>query len=282
MRSKLFVPAIRPELFEKAQHCDADTVCFDLEDAVAHNRKAEARAYLRSFLTQPNTPASPLFLVRTNTVASDHFTMDIEACVWNSLSAIALPKVESTEEIHRAVDALEKLESSRNISRQIDILPTIESPRGLRLAHKIALSSPRIIGLQLGFADLLEPLGICTNNQFARNQIRLALRLAAGEAGLDCYDSAHSNIKDLIGYETELKSARDLGFSGTSCIHPSQVPIANRLFSANDEELAFAKRVLEAADVAARSGASVTTLDGKMIDKPFILRAQKLLGFNKL
>ncbi len=281
MRSKLFVPAIRPELFEKALHSGADAICFDLEDAVAPNRKAEAREHLRSFLTQSNVPPSPLLIVRTNTVASDHFAPDLEACVWNSLSAIALPKVESANEIHSANAALESLELSRNISKKIGILPTIESPRGLRLAYEIANNSPRIIGLQLGFADLLEPLGISTNNQFARNQIRLALRLAAGEAGLDCYNSAYANIKDLIGYENELSSARELGFSGTSCIHPSQIPVANRIFNPTDEELAYATRVVQAAEAATQSRNSVTTLDGKMIDNPFILRAQKLLAFNK-
>ena len=132
--------------------------------------------------------------------------------------------------------------------------------------------------MQLGFADLLEPLGISTNNQIARSQIRLTLRLAAGEAAVECFDSAYVNIKDLVGYEAELKSARGFGFSGTSCIHPSQVPIANRLFSPTEEELAFAQRVIHAAEQAERDGSSVATLDGKMIDKPFILRAQKLLA----
>lgn len=278
MRSKLFVPAIRPELFSKALHSGADAICFDLEDAVAPERKPEARQNLRDFLTHREPAAAPILLVRTNPVGSEHFDQDIEACVWPSLAAIALPKVESAAEILRAHSALAALESDRKIPAQLGILPTIESPRGLRLAFEIAQSSARIIGLQLGFADLLEPLNIARDNQFARNQIRLQLRLAAAEAGVDCYDSAFTDIRDSIGFENELQSARELGFAGASCIHPTQIPFANHAFTPTPDELAFARRIIDAAQQAQLKGESVTVVDGKMIDAPFILRARKILA----
>ena len=278
MRSKLFVPAIRPEIFEKALHSGADAVCFDLEDAVAPSRKTEARKYLQAFLSQRSPVAAPLLLVRTNAVASDDFPHDIACALWTSLHAIALPKVESAEDVQTAADLLAEVESSRNLTSQVGILPTIELPRGLRLAAEIARSSPRVIGLQLGFADLLEPLGIHPNDLFARNQIRLLLRLAAAEASVDCYDSACATFKNLSECESEWKAARSLGFSGASCIHPSQVSIANRIFTPTDEELVYARRVVKAAEQAAREGKAVTTLDGKMIDPPFILRAHQLLS----
>jgi citrate lyase subunit beta/citryl-CoA lyase len=278
MRSKLFVPAIRPELFEKALHSGADAVCFDLEDAVAPNRKSEAREFLRTFLSQRNPTAAPLLLVRTNAIAFADFPQDIACALWPSLYAIALPKVESAEEVCAAAVCIAEFETSRSLPSQVGILPTIESPRGLRFAAEIALSSPRVIGLQLGFADLLEPLGIATDNVSVRNQIRLMLRLAAAEAGVDCYDSAYASFKDLAGYERELRAAHSLGFSGSSCIHPRQVSVANLAFTPTDEELAHARRVVEAAEQAAREGGAVTTLDGKMIDAPFILRAHQLLA----
>lgn len=278
MRSKLFVPAIRPELFEKALHSGADAICFDLEDAVAEERKHEARQHLRAFLNQRTPAAAPLLLVRTNPVGSVHFKEDIDACIWTSLNAIALPKVESVADVLNADAALTNLESHRKLASQIGILPTIESPRGLRLAVEIAQSSHRIIGLQLGFADLLEPLNIATTNQFARDQIRLQLRLATAEACVDCYDSAFTNIHNQAGYECELKRARELGFAGGSCIHPAQIPFANRAFTPTAEEIAFAQRVVDAAKKARRSEESVTVVDGRMIDAPFILRAQKILA----
>ncbi|WP_353073239.1 HpcH/HpaI aldolase/citrate lyase family protein [Tunturiibacter gelidoferens] len=278
MRSKLFVPAIRPELFEKATKSGADAVCFDLEDSVAPARKVEARDHLQSYLRERQSIDQPLLLVRTNPVASADFEQDVDCAVWKSISAIVLPKVESAEDVCASADIIAKFERSRSLPTPLGILPTIESPRGLRFAAEIALSSPRVLGLQIGFADLLEPLGVAQSNVAARNQIRLTLRLAAAEAHLDCYDSAYANFKDMSGYEDELRASRSLGFVGASCIHPSQIPIVNRVFVATSEELVSAARILEAAEQAAQKGVAVTSIDGAMIDAPFIRRARKLLG----
>src|ERR1700744_3245498 len=123
------------------------------------------------------------------------------------------------------------LERERAIAIPLGILPTIESPRGLRLAAEIARASARVIGLQLGFADLLEPMGIARDSVFARDQIRLSLRLAAAETDLDCYDSAFPDFKNLIAYRRQLEAACALGFAGCSCIHPAQVEPANLAFT---------------------------------------------------
>jgi citrate lyase beta subunit len=281
MRSKLFVPAIRPELFEKALHAGADAVCFDLEDAVPADRKAEARKLLEHLLTGHQTTPPKLLLVRVNSVTSAEFLQDVVSAVWPSVFAITLPKVESADEVRRAADRIAELESSRGMAIPIGILPTIESPRGLRVAAEIALSSPRVIGLQIGFADLLEPLGITSENAFARNQIRLLVRLAAAEAGMGCYDSAYANFKDISGYKKELESARSLGFTGGSCIHPTQVATANLAFTPTAKEIDYARRVVDAAEQAKQRGDAVTTVDGKMIDRPFVLSAQRLLARNR-
>ena len=278
MRSKLFVPAVRPEWFEKALHSGADAICFDLEDTVASERKLEARRYVESFLSGLQPSSSPLLLVRSNAVVSPHFSQDLTASVWPSLFAIALPKVESVAEIATAADLLTEIERSRKRTAPVCVLPTIESPRGLRLAAEIASSSPRVIGLQIGFADLLEPLGIAPTNTFARNQIRLQVRLAAAEAGLDCYDSAVADFKDIEGYKRELKAASSLGFAGGSCIHPTQISVANIAFTPTTEVLRYAQRIVDAAELAEKQAYAVTSVDGKMIDRPFILRAKRLLA----
>ena len=276
MRSKLFVPAIRVELFDKALRSGADAVCFDLEDAVAPGARPEARQHLEQFLARRST-GSPLLLVRTNTVSSSDFPLDLTSAVWPSTFAITLPKVESPEDIQRAENLIAALELDRAIGTPLGILPTIESPRGLRMAAEIALASPRIIGLQIGFADLLEPLGIPPGNITARNQIRLTVRLAAAEARLDCYDSAFPDFRNLTAYHQQLDAAHAFGFAGSSCIHPSQVAAANITFTLTSEELDHARRIAKAAQAAAERGDAVTTLDGKMIDRPFILAAQRLL-----
>lgn len=278
MRSKLFVPAIQPALFEKALHSEADAVCFDLEDAVAPARKAEARDHLRAFLSHAPSASAQLLHVRTNPVSSPAFEHDLEAAVWSACYAIALPKVESADQVRTAVELLVKLERARGVMHPLALLPTVESPRGLRRALEISLASPRVIGIQIGFGDLLEPLGIDPGNLSARNQIRLTLRMAAAEAGVDCYDSAYPNFKDAAGLKAELTASRAFGFAGASCIHPFQVPVTNRIFSPTEQEIVRAKRLLEAADQAERDGLAVTTLDGLMIDAPYIKRARAILA----
>ena len=280
MRSKLFVPAIRFDRFEKALTAGADAICFDLEDAVSFDRKAAAREGLASFL-QERVTGIPQLLVRTNSLNSSDFALDLDACVWPSVFAITLPKVESSEDIAVAVQALLRHEATRTNGYQLGILPTIETPRGLRNALEIAKASSRIIGLQIGFADLMEPLGISSDNLFARNQARWALRLAASEANLDCYDSAFPEYKDLAAFQKHLDAAYSFGFAGCSCIHPSQVGPANATFTPSAEALAYANRVVDAAREAEKSGSAVTTLDGKMIDRPFIIAAERLLVRNR-
>ncbi len=279
MRSKLFVPAIRPELFKKALGSGADAVCFDLEDAVVLDSRPQARVHLQALLAN-STVGWPRLLVRTNPTASAEFRLDLASSVWPSTLAIALPKVESAEDVWIAEKSIAALELERAITAPLGILPTIESPRGLRLAVEIAQASVRVIGLQLGFADLLEPLGIARDNAFARDQIRLMLRLAAAEANLDCYDSAFPDFRNLAAYQEQLNSARVVGFAGISCIHPAQVEHANLAFTPSAEALEEATQIMAAANLAAERGDAVTSLNGRMIDRPFVLAAERLLRRN--
>jgi len=276
MRSKLFVPATRPELFSKALNSAADAICFDLEDAVPATRKSEARSNLDTFLNSPPVTHKQL-LVRVNSASSNDFLLDLQAIVKPGLYAIALPKVESVDEIRCTAELLSKIEQERGIQSPIALLITIESPRGLRRAYELATASPRICGLQLGFADLLEPLGISSLHSQTRQQIRLMLRLAAAEADLDCYEAAYPMLRDHAGFLAQLTDARALGFAGASCIHPDQIAVANQVFSPTAEEIDYANFVLAAVDEASRSGNAVAVLNGKMIDAPFVLRAKAIL-----
>jgi citrate lyase beta subunit len=278
MRSKLFVPSIRPDLFLKAISSGADAVCFDLEEGVPADRKAEARENLSAFLSTFNSAGRPALLVRVNRAISDNLQLDIEAVAGPHLVAIALPKVETAEEISLVDELLTKIEHERGLGDPIGLLITIESPRGLRCAAELAQSSPRILGLQLGFADLLEPLGISSTDALARNNVRLMLRLAAAEANADCYESAYPLFNDEPGFLAQLQHARSLGFAGASCIHPSQISPANSVFTPTDEEIQYAKGVLNAAEEASRQGSTITQYNGMMIDAPFLLRARSILA----
>jgi citrate lyase subunit beta / citryl-CoA lyase len=276
IRSKLFVPADRPALFPKALSSAADAICFDLEDSVLAAHKSEARRHLREFLAS-DLHARKVILVRVNNVRSAEFAEDLSAAVLPSVAMLALPKVEESSEIKEAVAALLALETKRNFKNPIAILAAIESARGLRLAASIAMADERVVGLQLGLADLFEALGIQQGDGAAARQVRFQLRLAAGEAGLSCFDSAFVNFKDEQGFVREAQIARSLGFAGKSCIHPSQIALANEIFSPSPEEIAAAMRCVEAARTAETGGKGAFVLDGRMVDAPFIRRAESIL-----
>ncbi len=281
MRSKLFVPASRPELFPKALAGVADALSFDLEDAVAESRKAEARATLAAALGSAEFAASrKTIIVRINGLATPHFAADLAAVALARVDLINVPKVESADDIRAVAQALAQLETEHRFTRPIGILATIESPRGLRCAAEIAQAHPRVAGLQLGFADLFEPLGIDRTEVTAVRHVQLALRFAAGEAGVAAYDAAFAAFRDLDGFRAEALAARRLGFAGKSCIHPAQLTVANEVFRPSDEEIAFAQRVVAAAAEAARTGVGAFAVDGKMIDAPFIQRAQAIVALN--
>lgn len=279
MRSKLFVPASRPELFAKALGGAADAVCFDLEDAVAEPRKADARAALREFLQSGATAGcGKTLIVRINAMDTPHFQQDIAAVALPAVQVINLPKPESAEHVRSAVLALQAAESANGVGTPIGLLLNIESPRALRQAAELACADVRVRGLQLGLGDLFEPLGIARRETAAIQQAMFAVRMAAGEAEVYAYDSAFANIADADGYRAEAELSRRLGFLGKTCIHPSQVAIANEVFRPTDGEIAHARKVVEAAREADEKGLGAYVVDGKMIDIPFVIRAKNIVS----
>ena len=276
MRSKLFVPGSRPELFPKALAGPADALSFDLEDAVPEGGKAEARRLVGAALQSPACAASPkILIVRVNSLATPHFEADLAAVTGPRVDLINLPKVNSADDIRHAVKILSRLEAERGASCPVGLLANIETPRGLRLAAEIATADPRVTGLQLALGDLFEPLGIDRTDAAAVHQVQLAVRLAAGEAGIWACDTAYGAIKDVDGFRAEALAAKRLGYIGKSCVHPSQVTLANDIFLPSEAEISFARRVVEAA---AQTKAGAFTIDGRMIDAPFIKRAHAVLA----
>ena len=279
MRSKLFVPASRPELFAKAVAGRADALSFDLEDAVQESRKDEARRALVGFLAQAGPrPGGKVVIVRVNGLSTPHFEADLAAVTGPAVDMINLPKPESPDEVRTAAVALARQERARGLERPIGILINIESPRGLRRAAEIASADARVTGLQLGLGDLFEPFGIDRADAAAVHAMQVAVRLAAAEAGVWACDTVYGTVSDPDGYTREATAARRLGFIGKSCIHPSQVPLANAVFRPTDAEIAAALRVVEAARGAEASGVGAFLVDGRMIDLPFIERARTILS----
>ena len=275
IRSKLFVPGSRPELFEKAAGSAADALSFDLEDAVAPEKKEESRKHISTFLNWSKDFPGKIMIVRVNALGSHLFEADVEAIVGAGANIIInVPKVESAADVKKAVGIIAHAEKFNGPENKIGLLANIETPKGLRMAAEIAAADSRVMGLQIGFKDLLSRWGIDSRDAAAQQIIRLQVRLAAAEAGIAAYDGAFTDIKQPDAFRAEAENARRMGFAGKSCIHPSQIPIANEVFAPRAEEIAFAKKVLAAAREAAERKIAVFTLDGQMIDEPIIAQAR--------
>lgn len=274
MRSKLFVPGSRPELFSKAASSAADALSFDLEDAVAADRKEEARAAVASFLRDGPTTPRKIVVVRVNAVDSELFAADIEAINTPRLDLINLPMVEEASAVLEAARQLNRLDPAGRVK----LLVNIETPKGLRKAVDIATAHPRVMGLQLGYADLLEPTNIDRHDPATLSYIRLSLRLAAAEARVAAYDGAYAVVKNPDGYRAECEAARKNGFAGKSCIHPTQIAIANAVFMPTASEIERARRIVTAAAEAEAKGIGAFLVDGQMIDAPFLASARAVIA----
>jgi citrate lyase subunit beta/citryl-CoA lyase len=280
MRSKLFVPGSRPELFAKAMASAADGISIDLEDAVVEARKAEARtlvgAWLRAQSSVAESGSRKTMIVRVNAMDTPHFADDIAAVVQPRLDIINLPKPASPDAVREACAAIERAERANGVTTPVRLLLNIETPFALREAAALASAHPRVMGLQVGLGDLFEPLNIVRRNPEAVRQVLFAVRMAAGEAGVAALDGAYANVGDTEGFIAEAQMARALGFIGKSCIHPSQIELVNAVFRPTDEEIAAALKVCEAAKLADANGIGAYLVDGKMIDAPFLRRAEAI------
>ncbi|MDN3221144.1 HpcH/HpaI aldolase/citrate lyase family protein [Pseudomonas nunensis] len=262
VRSALFVPATRPERIPKALATGADRVIVDLEDAVQENLKEQARDNLDAFLNE--TPGAQI-LVRVN--APDHWAhaADLQLCQRHAgVIGILLPKAESAAQVTSAAGTGKP------------IWPIIESAKGLAAINEIA-STQAVDRLSFGSLDLSLDLNLKTGSPAAENMLghaRYAVLLATRVAGLaPALDGVFPSIQDTAGLLGAVQFARDMGFGGALCIHPSQVAIIHQALKPSLEEVHWAQRIIEAA----RSGEGVFVLDGQMVDAPVIGRAQAIL-----
>lgn len=277
MRSKLFVPGARPELFDKAMAGEADALSFDLEDSVPEAGKAQARGQVAGFLQRPDTRAcGKRLIVRTNGTDSVHFDADLAAVALPGVYLLNIPKIESVAQLLAAIARLEQAEHANGVARPIGLLINIETPRGLRMAAELAAAHPRVAGLQLGLGDLFTPNGIHRDLSNVHATL-FAVRLAAAEANVFACDGAFPEVADTDGFLAEAQMAQQLGFIGKSCIHPRQVGLANATFSVPPAMLEEARRIVAASVHAAGNGHGAFLFEGRMIDLPYLRRAEALL-----
>ena len=275
-RSKLFVPGNRPDLMVKAERGAADALSFDLEDAVPEAEKAAARQATAEFLGRA-CGSDKTMVVRVNALDTGLMIEDILAVTGPGLDIVNVPKCDAPRDLHVADEVLRHAERARGLeSGSIKLMPTLETPAGIRRAHEIATASPRTVALQLGLGDLKATTGIVAET--ARlNAVRTLVVLAAAEAGIAAFDSAHPDIADIAGFEADAKEARALGFRGKSCIHPSQVEPCNRIFAPGEAEIEEARALLAAYEDAKANGIGAIKFRGRLVDSAHAVDARELL-----
>lgn len=262
-RSLLFVPGSRPDRFEKACTAGADLVCIDLEDAVAPNGKDEARAATLDFLASYADRKS-LVGFRVNEVNTEVGEADLAVLKGaKGVDFVMVPKVTTTDE-------LTKVQQAYGLNR---VIPVLEQARALQRVDDIA-DHPGVIAAIYGAIDLAADIG-CTLDWEAHLYGRSRCALAFGAARKVLFDVPYLDVKDPEGLKAETLRSKALGIHARSAIHPAQLGPIHEAYAPSTEEIAHAKRVVEAFE---KAESGVATLDGKLIELPVIKSAQRVLA----
>lgn len=277
-RSMMFIPGNSPAMLKDAFIYGADALMFDLEDSVSPLEKDAARQLVYSALkTIDYSPCERV--VRINALSSAHGHADVEAMVAAGVDVIRMPKTETAQDVLDCEAAIVAAEIKYNRGAgSVGILAAIESAQGVLNAIEIAKSSKRLVGIALGAEDFCADLGVRRSAEGSELQLaRQTIVLAAKAAGIDAFDTVFSNVADEEGLVAETMKIKALGFTGKSVIHPRQVEPVHRVFAPTEEEIRQAQRLIVALQEAERRGSGVVAVDGKMIDRPVVLRAQRTL-----
>ena len=283
MRSLLFVPGDDARKLGKAMGAGADALIVDLEDSVAPERKAAARETAAAFLA--DAPAGgPRLYLRINDLASGLAEDDLDAVLCPALAGVMLPKCCGGADVVRLDALLDAAEARHGLEpgRLTILVVATENAASLFAMGSFAGSSRRLEGISWGAEDLSADLGAETSRDEAgryTDPYRLARTLCllgATAAGALAIDAVHTDFRDLDGLRAEARAARRDGFLAKLAIHPAQVPVVNEVFEPDERALTEARAVVAAFEAA--PGAGTIGLDGRMLDRPHLLRARRLLA----
>ncbi len=284
-RSWMFVPGHRQKMIDKALGLNADAIMLDIEDGVAPNEKDTARQLIGKALGHEKAPNTPARFVRINAIGHARMDADLEAVVRPGLEGLVCPKVETADEVRKVDAILNEREPKLKMTRgEVKLLIAIESPRGLLNAPAIAACSPRVCGLMFGAEDFGRELGLPTSREGeARDMLyaRSAMVVAAAAAHVQAVDGVWVDLKDTEGLVGFARQSRQLGFSGMSSIHPSQIEPINSHFSPTAEEINYAEQVVKAFEEANARGDGSIAFGGQLIDRPIVERARRTLEMAK-
>jgi len=277
-RTMLFVPGNNPGMIRDAGIYKADCIMFDLEDSVSINEKDSARFLVFQALTTLDYPGKEL-VVRINDPRTQLGRDDLEAIVSTRKAVIRLPKTETAEDVtycEGLIAAVEKKTGAQPGSTMM--MAAIESAAGVLNAKEIACASKRLTGIALGAEDYVTDLKTSRSADgvelfFGRSMVLLAARAA----GIDALDTVFSNVNDEEGLRRETRLIRQMGFDGKSIINPRQIKTVHEIFTPTEKEIEDARAVLAAIREAEQNGSGVISLNGKMVDKPIVERARRVL-----
>lgn len=272
LRSLLFAPAVRPEMLAKLPSTGADGVVIDCEDATPSGAKAEGREHARRVAPEIAGRGSLVF-VRVNAVPSPWFAEDIAGGLSSALAGIVVPKLEQLAQL----DVVEAALAEAGYP-DLPVLAGLETALGVADARPL-LAHPRVVAAYFGAEDFMADMGgvRTVGNQevlYARSQVALAGRLA----GVPTLDQVVTDFRNDAAFERETEEARAFGFGGKLCIHPRQVPLANAGFAPSPEEVAHARRLLEAYARESAAGVGAIEFEGQMVDAPLAARARQVLA----
>jgi citrate lyase subunit beta/citryl-CoA lyase len=295
-RSLLAVPASNRMMVEKALASEADAVFLDLEDAVAPDRKAGAREDVARALSELDWGGRPT-LFRINALDTRWFYRDVVEVVeaaGDALDAILVPKVNRPEDLHAVAVLLSGIELERGLPPgQIALEAQVETAEGLTNIDAVARSTDRLGALHFGPGDFAASLGMPQTSLGTRDEwdeaypghrfgyVMQRIVVATRAAGLRAVDGPVADHRDEEGLRTACRLARALGFDGKWCIHPAQIPIVNEVFSPTEDEVTWARKVVEAYEEANAAGSGAVSVNGQMVDAASIKMARNTLDLTR-
>lgn len=277
-RTMMFVPGNNPGMMADAHIYGPDSIMLDLEDSVTMAEKDAARLLVYQALKTVDYGNTEM-VVRINPLNTPYGKKDIEAVVKAGVDVIRMPKTETAEEVVEVEREIERVERELGCVGRTKIMAAIESTLGIVNAYAIATASPRMMGIALGAEDY------CANLKAQRtpggDELRLAretIVVAARAAGIDALDTVYSNLNDMETFRQEVEYIKTLGFDGKSIINPRQIEVINEVFAPKKKEITKARAIIAAIKEAEAKGSGVIALNGKMIDRPVVIRAQRTIN----
>lgn len=278
-RAMMFVPGNNPSMLQVAGVYGADSLIFDLEDAVSINEKDSARHLVHSAISKLNYPCE--IAVRINHISTPWGFDDLDCILSAKPDLIRLPKGETAEDIKIVDEIINQAEHKYGFEPgSIKMMAAIENPKGLRNAYEMAIASPRMVALAIGGEDFISSLKTARSKAGMELFVaRSELLFAAREAGICAIDTVFSDVRDDDAFIAEATLIKELGFDGKSVVNPRQIELVYQVFTPTAKEIEYAKKVLEAEQEALERKSGVISLNGKMIDAPIIIRAQRVLAY---